>query len=551
MKSSAQRQAANLASEQDMGGWQTASARQTDATRRVVRIDPTYEASQPARLRIAAYARVSSDKDAQLDSFEAQVSYYTALITARDDWQLVDIYADEGITGTSTHKREEFQRLMRDCRRGKVDRVIVKSISRFCRNTVDCIQTVRELTALGVSVLFEKESIDTATMRGELMLTALSDFAQQESLSISGNQRTAVRMRMQSGSFATPSPPFGYRLVNKQLEVEEREAAVVRWIFHQYLAGTGPNRIAIALSMMNVPRRGDHTDWHKNAITYILCNERYIGDALWQKSFTSDTLPFQKIRNRGELERYYVTDIHPPIIDRATFERAQLLIEQRRRKQCHGHGPPEYPFTRKLICGTCGRAYRRKVNSGKIYWTCRVHDRNAQLCSGPRVRETEIERAFIRLYNKLRLHQKNILGAMVDNLYALKRSLGLDNPRVTEIIGQISKLTGQNRVLGGLAAQGYMDSALTLVKQNENSRVITRLREEKDRLCDLDGPDELIRFTRDLVAALEEGPTHLECFDAGLFGDLVDKIIVEDSETLVFRLFNRLELRETIERTVR
>lgn len=539
----AHRQAATLAAEH--------IARQADAARRVVRIDPAHLAVQPAKLRVAAYARVSSEKDAQLDSFEAQVSHYTSLITAREDWQLVDVYADEGITGTSIRKREEFLRLMRDCRKGKVDRVIAKSISRFCRNTVDCIQAVRELTALGVTVLFEKEGIDTATMRGELMLTALSDFAQHESLSISGNQRTAVRMRMQSGTFVTPTPPFGYRLVDKQLEVEEREAAVVRWIFSQYLAGTGSDRISMALSMMSVPRRDGRADWHKSTVIYILHNERYTGDALWQKSYTSDTLPFRKLYNQGELDRYYVTDIHPAIIDRETFQRAQLLIEQRRRKHSHGHEPPEYPFTRKILCDACGHAYRRKVTGGKVYWVCRVHDRNAGLCPGPRVPEVEIETAFIRLYNKLRLHQKSILGAMLDNLYALKRSLGLDNPRVVEIIGQIAKLTGQNRVLGGLAAQGYMDSALAITKQNENSREIARLREEKDKLCDLEDPDELIRSTRDLLAALEEGPTHIDGFDGELFADLVDRIIVEDAEALVFRLHNRLELRESIERTVR
>lgn len=520
------------------------------AERDVVRIDPL-SGSTPAKLRVAAYARVSTDLEKQQTSYEAQMRHYTQVITQNPKWQFIDIYADEGITGTTTEKRDDFHRMMADCRKGRIDRILIKSISRFCRNTLDSIKAVRELTSLGVTVMFEKEGIDTGTMRGELIFAAMSDFAQNESLSMSGNLRRGIRMRMENGTYRNHTEPYGYRYEGKELVVDDQEAPTIRWIFKQYLKGTGSDRIALALNMLEVPTKSVTTEWSPTMVRYILQNERYMGDALFQKKYSTDTLPFRRVINNGEADRYYYTDIHPPIISRETFQLVQELYEHRRKKK--NWRPPEkqHPFSRKVLCGECGRAYRYKITSGKPYWVCRRHDRSKTLCGGPRISEQALKDAFVRLYNKLKLHQKSILGTMLNQLYDTRRCVCLGNPQVVEINDKIARCSEQTRILSGLVAKGYMDSALFHVKKQENEAQAMRLREEKNRVTDTDDLDKLIDHTKELLAILEDGPERIEGFNAELFSEMVDKIIVEDTGHAVFRLSNGLDVQETLERMER
>lgn len=247
---------------------------------RVITIDAT-EKPQDIKLRVAAYARVSSASDDQLNSFAAQNRYYTALISGKENWAMVDIYADEGITGTSAEKREDFQRLLADCRRGLIDRVLVKSISRFARNTKECLEALRELKLLGVSVYFEKENIDTATMSGEMMTTLFASFAQAESESISGNMRWGIQARMQKGTFVPSNQPFGYKLVDKQIVIDIPQARFVCEIFSAYLSGWNTREIADYLNnqQQNHPELCGRT-WTFKAVSRILRNEKYIGDSL-------------------------------------------------------------------------------------------------------------------------------------------------------------------------------------------------------------------------------------------------------------------------------
>lgn len=235
---------------------------------------------------------------------------------------------DEGITGTSAEKREDFQRLLADCRRGLIDRVLVKSISRFARNTKECLEAIRELKSLGVGVCFEKENIDTATMSGEMMTALFASFAQAESESISGNMRWSYQRRMQSGKFITCKAPFGYRLKNGTLEIEESEAKIVRQIFDMYLSGYSKADIAGEITKLGVPTRDGNTYWQQTTISYVLQNERYSGNALLQKKYTTNTLPYQKKRNNGEKDQYFVTGSNQPIISQEVFDAAQSLKRQ-------------------------------------------------------------------------------------------------------------------------------------------------------------------------------------------------------------------------------
>lgn len=278
-------------------------------------------------LRVAAYCRVSSDSRDQLHSYAAQIRSYTEEIARHDGWELVDVYADEGLTGTRMDQRDDFNRMMRDCRKGKIDRILVKSVSRFARNTRDCLSALRELSAMGVSVRFEKENIDTKTLTTELMVSVSGSLAQQESISISANQKMSYQRRMERGEFITCTAPYGYRIVNKKyLEIVPEEAATVRWIFDAYLKGRSSGWIAEQLTAKGVPSQSGAECWRETGIRYLLTNEKYIGDALSQKSYSCG-FPFVQKRNHGERLQYYTENSHPAIIElRPTASVAGLLV---------------------------------------------------------------------------------------------------------------------------------------------------------------------------------------------------------------------------------
>lgn len=385
---------------------------------RVIKIEAA-EKPQNAQLRVAAYTRVSSDSDDQLNSFAAQNRYYAELISGKAEWRMVDIYADEGITGTSAAKREDFQRMMTDCRRGLIDQILVKSISRFARNTKDCLEAVRELKELGVNVRFEREGIDTANVSSELITAIYAAFAQKESESISGNMRWSYQRRMEAGTFLPPSAPYGYRIINKEIEIDPEQAVTIRKIFQWYLDGNSKERIARRLNEVGI-LSGQNKEWGRGGIHYILTNERYTGNSLWQKTYTSETLPTTRHRNKGECEQYYAEGTHPPIITTETFERVQNLIQAR--KQNYGKTPPEmtHLLSRKVVCGCCGTMFRRKPQRGKYYWCCIKHDENREKCHITPITEQSIYEAICRLYYKLKHQSLPILEQMLENLRTIR-----------------------------------------------------------------------------------------------------------------------------------
>ena len=363
----------------------------------------TIEATQKPvdlKLRVAAYARVSSASEDQRNSFAAQNRYYTDLIAGKEHWSMVDVYADEGITGTSAEKRPDFQRLLADCRRGLIDRVLVKSISRFARNTKECLEVIRELKSLGISICFEKENIDTATMSGEMMTALFASFAQAESESISGNMRWSYQRRMQSGEFITCKAPFGYRLQNGTLEIEDSEAEIIRRIFHRYLSGHSTTEIAAELTDLKIPTRDGTPYWQHTAISYILQNEKYAGHSLLQKYYATDTLPVCKKRNQGVKDQYFIPTSHPAIVEQDVFDRVQELFHRKGSKIANRPRKPYY-FTRKIICGKCGTYFGRKLCRDIPYWICRTNNHSIGACDMELMREADIQYAILRLYYHL------------------------------------------------------------------------------------------------------------------------------------------------------
>ena len=517
---------------------------------KVITIEAT-EKSQDIKLRVAAYARVSSASDDQLNSFAAQNRYYTALISGKENWTMVDIYANEGITGTSAEKREDFQRLLADCRRGLIDRVLVKSISRFARNTKECLEALRELKLLGVSVYFEKENIDTATMSGEMMTTLFASFAQAESESISGNMRWGIQARMQKGTFVPSNQPFGYKLVDKQIVIDIPQARFVCEMFSAYLSGWNTREIADYLNnqQQNHPELCGRT-WTFKAVSRILRNEKYIGDSLWQKTYRTDTLPTKELPNHGEREQYYASNTHPAIIDQDSYKRTQALFAKRNSVKSQSIAVQQSPFQCKVICSHCGGYLRRKRTNGQVYRSCRKHDADLTSCSLTPVPEREIERAFLRLYYKLKHHGEPMLSQMLSSLQAIRNRRMLWSLDVIEMNKQISDLTSQNQMLAKLKQQGLIDPDIFIAQRNELTEQLRAAKLKKERLLVSDG-DDIIVQTQELLDILDAGPDFLDAFDAELFGELVDKIFVDSNEQLRFRLKNGLELTETIERTVR
>lgn len=343
------------------------------------------------RKRVAAYARVSSDKEAQLHSLSAQISYYNSYIGSREDWEFAGVYADEALTGTKDN-RPEFQRMLADCRDGKIDIVITKSITRFARNTVTLLATIRELRDLGIDVYFEKENIHTLSADGELMITLLAAYAQEESYNVSENQKWRIRKMFEQGRPNT-GRMLGYRLKNGVLQIIPDEAEIVKMIFNDYLSGMGRNAIMKKLIRMGIPTMSGG-QWRENAIWRILTNEKYTGDMLLQKTFSIDHLTKKRMINHGEKRRYFVENSHEPIIDKETFTKVQQEMARRaERFPSTAQHVTEYPFTRLIRCGFCGRHFRRKITaSGTKYskpvWICSTFNTYGKdICSAQQIPE--------------------------------------------------------------------------------------------------------------------------------------------------------------------
>lgn len=322
------------------------------------------------RKRVAAYARVSSGKDAMLHSLAAQVSYYSSMIQSHSDWQYCGVYSDEAMTGTKK-ERPGFQSLLADCRAGKIDLIITKTISRFSRNTLVFLETVRELRSLGVDVFFEDQNIHSSSESGELLITLLASLAQEESLSASENQKWKIRKNFSEG-IPTTNLMYGYRTENGVMTVIPEEAEVVRMIFNDYLSGMGANAIVRKLTDLGVPTKLGGR-WRENIIRDMLKNEKYKGDLLLQKTFRPDHVSKKTVFNKGQLPQFYVQDDHDAIVPPDVFNAVQAEIA-RRTESVRKEQVQLYPFSGKIICEKCGKHFRRKTTKSGIKWVCSTYN---------------------------------------------------------------------------------------------------------------------------------------------------------------------------------
>ena len=408
-------------------------------TRRVVReipqsimsggVMPEYAKKMGLRMQVAAYARVSTEKEEQEDSFERQVTHYKTLITAKPEWELVDIYADPGITGTRAEKRPNFMRMISDCRAGKIQKVLVKSISRFARNTVDALQYIRELKDLGISVYFESENIDTLTPGGEVLITILAAMAEQESRTMSSNIKWSYQKRFAAGNvIINTGLMFGYKKVGKDAEgkdvyeIVEDEAALVRRIYREYLAGITVTQICKELEDEGIKTKLGKSKWYCRTVLNILQNELYIGNATLGKTFKPDGLSKLRMKNTGQVPMYYVEGSHPAIIEKTMYDAVQQEIRFRAAGGNTVAGQSKYtskyPFSGLLICGNCGTRLRRQIRttgSGKRIpsWGCarRIRDGRAQ-CDSHHVNESTLEKTYETAMRKIVDDADDVISAI-------------------------------------------------------------------------------------------------------------------------------------------
>ena len=444
--------------------------------------------------RVAAYCRVSTDQAEQLSSYEAQVKYYTAYIEGNPEYECAGIYADEGISGTNTKKREQFNRMIEDCKARKIDMVITKSISRFARNTLDTLTYVRLLKDLGIEVFFEKENIKTLDSKGEVLLSILSSLAQDESRSISENSTWGIRRRFEQGKLHINHTKFlGYdKDKNGNLVINPKQAKIVKRIYKDFLDGKGANRIARDLENDGTLNWNGKAKWYEGSIRKMLTNEKYKGDALLQKTYTVDFLSKKRADNNGEVPQYYVEDSHPAIIDKEMWEAVQLEMERRRNFALkYGIQKLEYattdnPFAGRVICESCGRVFGRKVwNSTseklrRIVWQCngKYLGKGEKGCGSRHIDDAVLYQAFVDVFNAMVEQKGYFLGKW-------KRMRESDNLLVRYKAVQFMRIIGDTNPI----LEFDVDMYFALVEKMtvyDGCRIIVSLLDGTDVECEIE-----------------------------------------------------------------
>ncbi|MDE7201543.1 MAG: recombinase family protein [Lachnospiraceae bacterium] len=503
------------------------------------------------KLRVCGYARVSTGSRTQTESYATQVAYFTEKIGNNPLWEFAGMYADEAVTGTKVKGRNEFQAMIKACEDGDIDLILTKSVTRFARNTVECIQTIRKLKALGVGILFEKENINTLTEKSELLITILSSIAQGESEDFSGNNRWSIEKRFQDGTFITGTPAYGYRNdKNGNLVIVEEKAETVRWIFESYLNGLGTYVITKELNKKRIPTIRAGEKWHDSAVKDILRNPVYEGNRLLQRTYTESQFPFVRRANTGQRNQYLIEDDHEPVITHEEAEAVRNIMEYRSRtlKMDGGKYRNRYLFSGRIICSECGSHFRRqKINIGqpneKVIWTCHRHVGDKNACPMKAIREDAVQRAFIVMWNKLYTNQGIILEPLLKDLMELSADMP-DTEGMEQLDNEIQNLSGQSRILNQVMKKGYMDSAFFMESNNQLIGQLTECRRKKTLLARKKKRSKGIIQTQQMITLLAGQEKPVKEFDEKLFDLTVKEIHISKAHDITFCLHNGLELTE-------
>lgn len=492
--------------------------------------------------RVAAYARVSTDKDEQLTSYDAQIDYYTKMIKANPKWEYVDVYTDEGISGTSIKNRDGFNRMIEDALNGKIDLIVTKSVSRFARNTVDSLTTIRKLKDKGVECYFEKENIYSLDSKGELLLTIMSSLAQEESRSISENVKWGHRKRFSDGKVNMSYGSFlGYKKgEDGKPEVVEEEAAIVREIYFLYLKGMSCKAICEELETKGYKTPRGKTKWAVSTIQSILTNEKYKGDALLQKTYTVDFLTHKTKKNEGEIQKYYVKESHPCIVDPIEWELVQM--ESKRRKELDAKYSGKSILSSKIFCGECGELYGSKVWHSntewrKEIWQCNGKFKKSHHCSTPSITEVEIKNLFIKAYNNLIENKHSLL----EDIDMIIESLIDDS----ELDKKATKLEEDLTIISDAARALINENSTKEQDQDDYQKKYAKYQTKYENILnDLNNVRELIKDKENRIdkiktfkTQLADGSAMLE-WDDRIWITTLDKAIVKSNKTIEFRFYS-------------
>lgn len=498
--------------------------------------------------RVAAYARVSTDHEEQLTSYEAQVDYYTNYIQGRDDWEFVTVYADEGITGCNTKKRDGFNKMVEDALSGGIDLIITKSVSRFARNTVDSLTTIRKLKEHKVECYFEKENIWTFDGKGELLLTIMSSLAQEESRSISENCTWGQRKRFSDGKFSVAFSNFlGYdRGENGELVVNEGQAETVRRIYGLFLQGRSPYAIAKLLTSEGIPTPSGKEKWCGATVKSILQNEKYKGDALLQKRYTADFLTKKKKVNRGEVPQYYVEGSHNAIIEPSVFDAVQKQMAVRHpgknRHSCKGI------FSGKIKCGDCGGWYGSKVwhsndKYRRVVWQCNHKFDSDGKCSTPHFDEETVKALFLKAANILCTEKEEVMAnfeAIKDTVFAtdaLEREKAALHEEMNVVAEMIQQCVRENARVA-LDQEEYQARYNSLADRFEKAKA--RLETVSIEITEKQARREM---TEQFLAKLSGQDGLIADFDEDLWYSLVDFVTVFNKEDVRFTFKDGTEIK--------
>ena len=493
--------------------------------------------------RVAAYARVSAVKDAQENSLQSQQEYFTEYIRHHPDWVFAGMYTDDGVSGLSIRRRDSFNRMVNDALDGKIDLILTKSLSRFARNTVDTLTTIRKLKAAGVAVYFQRENINTMDSTGEFLLTLMSSFAEEESRSISENVTWAVRHRYAQGIYHLPGLLLGYRRsLDGEIQVDEAGARVVRFIYLLALAEKSSTDICRILMEYNISSPGESKVWESKTVRSILKNEKYIGDAILQKQVTVDFLTKTSKPNEGEAPQYYVENSNPAIVSRETFQAAQNLLRSRKTERCKRKS---YPLTGKLRCPECGRAFRHQVVNGKAHWIGSCRSSGATECQHRHVREDIVYDIFTDMVIKLKTYRGELLGTLIHQMETMQDRTSRNQERIRQIDKEIADLGARNHIIARLHTNGAINAVDYAMQTSEIGNRLTELRIERRQKLTEDEDDQLLATLKDLNGILDEYEPTVE-FDNWLFDEIVESITVDSSEQLTFKLIGGITLTEQI-----
>lgn len=518
--------------------------------RKVTVIPPIAEMQGESRIdmrpkRVAAYCRVSTDREEQEHSFETQKTMYTEMIMMKPTWQMAGIYADEGITGTVAKKRPGFMKMIEDCRKGKIDMIVTKSVSRFSRNNLDCLMYVRELKQLGIPIIFEKEGINTIQVSSELLLTLFGALSQAESESISMNVKLGIRQSLKNGNVRFSYKTFlGYRKgADGQPEIVPEQADIVRRIYNDFLAGATYLEIAKRLTEENVPTMGGGNRWFSERIKSILKNEKYKGDALLQKTYITDPISKRVKKNNGELPMYYVENSHPAIIERRIFDKVQEEIARRAGKKKVkqmgtktelGRYSGKYALTELLYCGECGTPYRRctwsRNGKKKIVWRCVSRlDYGKKYCkNSPSVEESRLHNAITAAITKKANSEEINIGGIMNHIESFGSRRDTDGiiqrqRRIAEIEKVIDDFA---RLNSDEAQSGELDYKFSELYAELYS-VKDELEEMQSGASALDG--DMLNEMREVVTGLKNHPVE---YDDKVVRQLIDCIKVMSADTI-------------------